>query len=193
MHLLALHDLERLANAFRPRSGIEERRRELALVHPLHAFVRNRVDAKELDVLLASSILGREICAIGHGVIVPIDQVDVLVGLEQVGHQVIGLVLLPVAVDLLVDELDTLLLVDNLVEAVGAVMRGLGSEAAPDFHDIALRLTRTAQHLYRIFTDRAPDHDIIATDELGELVGIHVPIEDDHRNAGFDRLQSHTL
>ena len=55
LHLLALQELDRLARAFCARRCLGEGRRQLALVRHLHAFVRQAVDADELDVLLASA------------------------------------------------------------------------------------------------------------------------------------------
>ena len=143
LELLAVQQLDGLAQAFGAWRRIEERRRELALVDPGHAFVRQAVDADdELDVLVAAGVLGGEIGAVGHRIVVAIDQVDLLVVAQRGRHDVVGLVLLPVARLVVEQVLDARLLVGEGVEAVVAVMRGLRAHAAPDFDDVALQPCR---------------------------------------------------
>src|SRR5579875_3632316 len=93
--LLARHQLHPLAYAFRTRRCVKEGRGQRPVMHPFHAEIGDAVDAEELHLLLASRILGGEIGAIGHRVVVAIDEVDLVVRLERRGHDVVALLLLP--------------------------------------------------------------------------------------------------
>ena len=64
-------------------------------------------------------------------------------------------------------------------------------EATPDLDHIALGVARPAQQLDRILAGSTADTLVVATDELGDAVGIDVAVEDDDRNAGIDRLLPH--
>src|SRR5580698_10817591 len=75
-YLFSIQQLDRLAQTFGARRGVEECRRQLTFVHPGHALVGKRVDAdEELDVLDATGVLGGKIGAIRHRIVVAIDQV----------------------------------------------------------------------------------------------------------------------
>ena len=98
LELLPVEQLDRLSQPLRARRRIKERRREEALVDPSHPLVGQPVDAEdELDVLVAPGVLGGEIGAISHRIVVPVDEVDLLVVAQRRRHDVVGLVLLPVA------------------------------------------------------------------------------------------------
>ncbi len=174
-----------------PGRRVEEGGGQLAIVHPGHALGRQRVDADELDVLLAADILGGEIGAIGHRIVVAVDEVDLLVVAQRGRHDVVGLVLLPVAGLLVEQVLDARLLVGELVEAVVPVVRRLGAHAAPDLDHVARRLAGAAQHLDGIFAGGAADQLVVAADELRVLVGLDVAVEHEDRDLGIDRLLHH--
>ena len=106
-------------------------------------------------------------------------------------HDVVGLVLLPVARLLVEQVLDPRLLVGDLVEAVVPVVRRLRPHAAPDLHDVAGRLARAAQRLDRPLPGRPPDQHVVAADELRIAVRLHVPVEHEDRDARIDRLLHH--
>src|SRR3954451_19708345 len=191
LHLLAVQQLDRLPQPLGARRGVEEGRRQLAVVDPAHALVRQRVDAEELDLLLPARVLGRQIGAVGHRVVVAVDEVDLLVVAQRRRHDVVGLVLLPVGRLLLEQVLDSRLLVRELVEAVVAVVRRLGAGIAPDLDHVALRLARPTQQLHRVLARSTPDQHVVAADEAGVAVGVDVAIEHDHRDLGVDRLLDH--
>src|SRR4051794_38267636 len=56
--LLAVQELDRLPQAFGARGGVEEGRRQFALLDPGDALVGQGVDPQKQDVLLAAGVLG---------------------------------------------------------------------------------------------------------------------------------------
>ena len=87
--------------------------------------------------LLAAGIYGGEVGAVGHRIVVAIDEGDVLVVAQGRGHDLVGLVLLPVGRLLVEQVLDPWLLVGERVEAVAAIVARLRAEAAPDLDHLA--------------------------------------------------------
>ena len=121
-----------------------------------------------------------------------VDQIDILMVAERRRHDLVGLVLLPVARLLVEQEGHAGFVIEILVEAVGPVMRRLRAETAPDLDDIALGIAFAAQRVKRELAGGLADHDVVATDKLDELVGIDVAVENEDGNARRGRFLDDT-
>src|ERR1700724_3131480 len=192
LHLFAFDDLQSLANALRSRCRIEESRGEIAFANPSGRFVWQRIDSEKLDVLFPASIFGREVRAIRDRVIMTVNQIDLVELLESGRHRVVALRLLPVAVDGLKQRLNARLFANELIETVVSIVSGLRSHSTPQLDNIAFRSSWSAEQLDRVFASRFADYHVIAADELRVLVGIDVPVEDDHRNFCVNSFEDDT-
>src|SRR5262249_44716554 len=145
-------DLERLSNTLRSRRRIKESRREFTFANPGDAFIRQCIDAEELDLLLAARVFRGKIRTIGDRIIVTIHKVNLVELLARSRHRVVTLRLLPIAVDRLQQRLDAGFLFGKRRESIMTVVSRLSAHPAPELNDGSLGVPWAAEQLYSVFT-----------------------------------------